>query len=143
MLAPATPSRLEVPMNDGELRDLCNRFFDAVERCDLVELGRIYSSDLKFWANVTGTEKTKEENLKILADGKAVHRRRTYDDRQIRTFEGGFLVQYSCNIVQLDGKKRSLSSCLIAECSDGQITRIDEYLDSSKFSDASRRPATT
>ena len=128
-------------MNDGELRDLCNRFFDAVENHDLETIAAIYSDDLQFWANVTGTAKTKEENLQILRDGKAVHRRRTYDDRQIRTFRTGFLAQYSCNIVQLDGKKRSLSSCLIAECEDGQITRIDEYMDSSRFSDASRRPA--
>ena len=126
-------------MTDGELRDLCNRFFDAVERTDLDAIRAIYSDDLKFWANVTQAEKTKDENLKILADGKAVHRRRTYDDRQIRTFEGGFLVQYSCNIVQHDGRKRSLSSCLIAQCKAGQITRIDEYLDSSRFSDANRR----
>lgn len=126
-------------MNDGELRDLCNRFFDAVERHDLEEIGRIYAPGLKFWANVTGSEKSREENLKILADGKAVHRRRTYDDRQIRTFAGGFVAQYSCNIVQLDGRRRSLSSCLIAQCRAGQITRIDEYLDSSRFSDASRR----
>lgn len=128
-------------MNDGELRALCNRFLDAVEQGDLDTIGRIYSPDLKFWANVTGTEKTRDENLKILADGKAVHRRRTYDDRQIRTWPGGFLIQYSCNIVQLDGQRRSLSSCLIAECRDGQITRIDEYMDSSRFSDASRRAA--
>jgi len=128
-------------MDDGELRALCNRFLDAVERGDVEEVGHIYSPELKFWANVTGTEKTRDENLKILAAGKAVHRRRTYDDRQIRTWPGGFLIQYSCNVVQHDGKKRSMRSCLLAECREGQITRIDEYMDSSKFSDAARRPA--
>ena len=133
--------KVESPVNDGELRALCNRFFDAVERTDLEEIRKIYADDLKFWANVSDRELSKDENLKVLADGKAVHRRRTYDDRQIRTFDGGFLVQYSCNIVQRDGKKRSLSSCLIAQCKDGQITRIDEYMDSSRFSDAARRPA--
>jgi ketosteroid isomerase-like protein len=138
--AAARPGAGDV-MTDGELRDLCNRFFDAIERHDLEEVGRIYAPDLAFWANVTGKEITRDENLEILAAGRTVHRRRTYDDRQIRTFAGGFLVQYSCNVVQHDGKRRSLSSCLVAECRDGLITRIDEYLDSSRFSDASRRPA--
>jgi ketosteroid isomerase-like protein len=128
-------------MTDGELRDLCNRFFDAVESGDVDAMAEMYHPDLKFWANVTAREMSKEENLKIVADGKAVHRRRTYDDRQIRTFKDGFLVQYSCNIVQHDGKRRSLSSCLIAQCKNGQIVRIDEYMDSSRFSDAARRPA--
>jgi ketosteroid isomerase-like protein len=126
-------------MTDGELRDLCNRFFDAVERGDVDAMRAMYHDDLKFWANVTARELTKDENLKIVAEGKAVHRRRTYDDRQIRTWHDGFLVQYSCNVVQHDGKRRSMSSCLIAQCKDGQILRIDEYMDSSKFSDAARR----
>lgn len=126
-------------MEDGELRELCNRFFDAIESHDLDAVAAIYAPDLRFWANVNVAEKTREENLQILADGKPMHRRRTYDDRRINTFPNGFLVQYSCNIVQLDGGRRSLSSCLIAECREGQITRIDEYMDSSKFTDAAKK----
>jgi hypothetical protein len=94
---------VESPVNDGELRALCNRFFDAVERTDLDEIRKIYADDLKFWANVSDRELSKDENLKVLADGKAVHRRRTYDDRHIWNFYGWLLLQYSCNIVQLDG----------------------------------------
>jgi ketosteroid isomerase-like protein len=40
------------------------------------------------------------------------------------------------NVVQHDGRRASLSACVVALCKDGRITRIDEYLDSSKF----RRP---
>lgn len=126
-------------MTDGELRELCNRFFDAIERHDLEEVAACYAPDFTIWVNVTREVKTKEQNLQVLADGKARHRRRTYDDRQIRTFDGGFLVQYSVNIVQHDGQKKSLWSCLIAECKLGHIKHIDEYLDSSRFSDASMR----
>ena len=128
-------------MKDGELRDLCNRFFDAVESHDLDALRVIYAPDLRFWANVADGEATREQNLQVLIDGKPRHRRRTYDDRVINTFPTGFVARYSCNIMQHNGVPRSLSSCLIAQCSDGQITRIDAYLDSSKFTDASRRPA--
>jgi ketosteroid isomerase-like protein len=130
-------------MNDGELRELCHRFFDAIERHDLEEIASIYAPGFSIWANVSGTEKTREENFQILAAGKQRHRRRTYDDRTISTFATGFLVQYSVNIVQHDGERRSLWACLIAQCKNGQITHIDEYLDSSRFTDASRTVMTT
>jgi ketosteroid isomerase-like protein len=125
-------------MNDGELRDLCHRFFDAIERHDLDEVAAIYAPGFSIWANVTGAEKTSEENIQTLAAGKPRHRRRTYDDRTINTFATGFVVQYSVNIVQHDGEHRSLWACLVAQCKNGQITHIDEYLDSSRFTDASR-----
>jgi ketosteroid isomerase-like protein len=120
-------------MTDGQLRTLCNAFFDAIETNDLDAVTAIYAPDFAMWDNFSQAEHTREDNLKVLREGKAVARRRTYDDRRISTFDGGFMVQYSVNVVQHDGPTRSLWSCLIAQCRDGQITRIDEYLDSSKF----------
>ena len=60
-------------------------------------------------------------------------RRRTYDDRQIRTFDDGFLVQYTCTVVLHDGTKRALSACSVGTVHDGKIVHLAEYLDSSKF----------
>jgi ketosteroid isomerase-like protein len=120
-------------MDDGDLRELCNRFLDAVEAGDMAELSAVYADDLRFWANITGTELTKEDSLRVVSDGKALHRRRTYDDRTISTFKNGFVVQYICNVVPHEGRPRALWACLVAECRDGQITRVDEYIDSSKF----------
>ena len=128
-------------MNDGELRELCHRFFDAIERHDLDEVAGIYAPDFTIWVNVTGAEKTKHDSLQTLDAGKARHRRRTYDDRTISTFATGFVVQYSVNVVQHDGERRSLWASLVAQCKNGQITHIDEYLDSSRFTDASRSAA--
>jgi ketosteroid isomerase-like protein len=120
-------------MTDGELRDLCHRFLDAVERCDLQTVAELYAPDLEFWVNLTGATSSREENLKALADGHALHRRRTYDDRSIHTFETGFVVQYSVNVVAHGGRRTSLWACIVARCRDGRITRIDEYLDSIHF----------
>ena len=120
-------------MDDGVLRDVCNRFLDAVEDHDLESLAALYAPGFTIWANLTGERQSKDESLQTLIDGRALHRRRTYDDRSINTFHGGFLVRYSVNVVQHDGRTRSFWACLVAECRDGQITHIDEYLDSSKF----------
>ena len=120
-------------MTDAELRDLCHRYFDAVERRDVATVAELYAPDFVFWINLTGAESSREDNLKALADGYALHRRRTYDDRTIHTFATGFVVQYSVNVVAHDGRRTSLWACVVARCHQGRITRIDEYLDSIHF----------
>jgi ketosteroid isomerase-like protein len=125
-------------MTDGELRELCHRFFDAIERGDVDEVAAMYAPGFTFWFNVRGAETSREENLQTLSEGDARHRRRTYDGRTINTFDTGFVVQYSVNVVQHDGQRSSQWACLVARCKSGQITRIDEYMDSSKFTEASK-----
>ena len=120
-------------MNDAELRALCHRFFDAIEQHDVTTIEQCYAPGLAFWINISGKTSTRADNLAALRGGYERHRRRTYDDRIVHTFEGGFLVQYSVNVVAHDGARNSLWACIVALCSDGQITRIDEYLDSGKF----------
>ena len=120
-------------MDENSLRSLANRFFDALECRDVGEIEKLYAADMRFWFNVTKNEVSKEENLAAIAQGYARHRRRTYNDRIIHTFEGGFLMQYTLNIVQHTGETLTLWAALVAQCRNGQITRIDEYLDSGKF----------
>jgi ketosteroid isomerase-like protein len=131
-------------MTDAELRALCHRFFDAIEQQDITTVGQCYAPGLAFWINISGKTSTRADNLAVLGDGYSRNRRRTYDNRIIHTFEGGFLVQYSVNVVAHDGSKNSLWAAIVALCSDGQITRIDEYLDSGKFRVplSARAPAT-
>jgi ketosteroid isomerase-like protein len=120
-------------VTDTELRELCHRFFDALERADVDTVAALYAPGMQMWVNLTGKEMSADENLKVLRDGAKLHRRRTYDHRTINTFDGGFIVQYSVNVVAHSGRRASLSACVIAQCRDGRITHLDEYLDSGKF----------
>ena len=88
---------------------------------------------MTMWFNVTGQESSREENLSALTAGKALHRRRTYNDRQISTFDDGFVAQYTCDVVAHNGARVALSACLVAEVRDGKIVKLFEYLDSGKF----------
>jgi hypothetical protein len=121
-------------MTDGELRALCHRFFDAIEAREMSTLADIYHDDMAFWFNATGKTSTKAEVLAAADAGAARHRRRTYNDRIVHTFPGGFLMQYTLNITQHDGALTALYPCVVALCHDGKILRIDEYIDSGKFS---------
>ena len=117
-------------------RKLCNDFFDAIERNDIDAVAACYAPDMTMWVNLTGTEMSGEENLTVLRDGAALHRRRTYDDRRINAFDDGFMVQYTTSVVAHDGTKVALSSCLVADVRDGKIAKLYEYMDSGQF----RRP---
>lgn len=123
---------------DADLRDLCNRFYDAIESRDMGAIGEMLSPDLKFWANFTNQTKSRDDMLEAIEKGYAVHRRRTYDDRQIRTFENGFVAQYTCRLMRHDGTSLALWAAMVAEVRDGKIVKVDEYLDSGKFA---KKPA--
>jgi ketosteroid isomerase-like protein len=126
-------------MTDSELRALCHRLLDSIERSDIDAVAAVYDPELVFWFNVTGKTISRDESLAALRDGAALHRRRTYDSRVIDTFASGFMVRYALNIVGLDGRRASLWACLVAQCRDGRIVRMDEYLDSGKFGRRARR----
>jgi len=118
---------------DTTHRELCHTLFDALERGDVETVDRCYAPEMTMWCNFTNREQTREENLASLVEGQKVLRRRTYDDRQINTFDDGFVAQYTVTAVGHDGSKRALWACLVAEVRDGLITKLYDYLDTSKF----------
>jgi ketosteroid isomerase-like protein len=120
-------------------RQLCNDLFDALERGDVGAVDALYAPDMTMWFNVTNAVTSREESLAAIDSGKALHRRRDYDDRQIHTFDDGFVAQYSCVVVTHDGSRVPLTACLVAEVHDGLITALFEYLDSARFRLPKRR----
>ena len=118
---------------DSVHRRLCHDLFDALEKGDVDGVAACYAPDMTMWANFTMQESSREENLQAVSVGAGMHRRRTYNDRQIHTFHDGFMAQYTCEVVAHNGTKVPLSACLVAEVHDGKIVKLMEYLDSGKF----------
>jgi ketosteroid isomerase-like protein len=123
---------------DTTHRRLCHTLFDAIEQGDLVAVEGCYALDMTMWSNITGETSTREQNLAGLATGYGLHRRRSYNDRIIDTFDDGFVAQYTTNVVTHKGSNVALSACLVAEVRDGVIVRLFEYLDSGKFTSGRR-----
>ena len=114
-------------------RRLCHALFDALEQGDVDGVDACYAPDMTMWANFTMEESTREENLAAIDQGRSLLRRRTYNDRSIHTFDDGFMVQYTLNVVAHNGTKVTLPACLVAEVHDGKIVKLMEYTDSRKF----------
>jgi ketosteroid isomerase-like protein len=120
-------------MDDYETRALCERVFDAYQDGRVDVLRRIMADDCVVWHNVFGRETTRDENLAAYPSSYRGQRRRTYDDRIIDAWDDGFVIQYSLGGVMHTGHRASMPICIVGRCEDGKITRIDEYMDSSKF----------
>jgi ketosteroid isomerase-like protein len=120
-------------MTDTEIRALAHRFFDALETRNLETVAALCRDDLAFWFNVTDRTASKAEVLAAQTSPMALQSRRSYDERQINTFRGGFVMQYTLVITGADGPRTALFPCVVAHCRDGLITRMDEYIDSGKF----------
>lgn len=99
----------------------------------MATIGEIFSPKLQFWANFTNQTKSRDEMLAAIEAGYAVHRQRTYDDRQIRALDHGWVAQYTCKLIRHDGSSAAHWAAMVVEVQDGKIVRIDEYMDAGKF----------
>lgn len=122
-------------MTEYEIRELCEAFFDAYEAGRVDLLDQLYAQDCIVWHNVFGRETTRDENLSKIPDSYKGQRRRTYNDRIVNTFDDGFVIQYTLNGTMHTGHRGALWICIVGRCRDGKITRIDEYMDSGKFTE--------
>lgn len=118
-----------MPMTDAELRDLANRFFDAYETHRLKDVAETWAEDMVIWYCFLDHTVMARDRLAGLEDGWAKIGPRTYNDRVINTFPGGFVAQFTLNGKQPNGYHGHLSACFVCQCSDGKITRMDQYLD--------------
>jgi ketosteroid isomerase-like protein len=116
-------------MSDEDIRELCNRFFDAYQDRKLEELADTMSENCVIWQGPYNRIVSKQDLIKASPAGWALHRRRTYDERQINTFDGGFVIRYALNLIYHSGEKAMRWLCIVALCRDGKIYRVDEYMD--------------
>jgi ketosteroid isomerase-like protein len=117
-------------MTDQEMRDLCKRFFDAVEAGNIAGMGEIYAPNAKIWHNTDNHEQTREENLASLSGSLARLKTREYADRRVNVFPGGFVQQHTLKATRQDGSKAELIAVIVCKVENNKITRLDEYFDS-------------
>ncbi len=111
--------------------DVADRIFAAIEAGDAATVAAIYADDIAVWHSNDGIEQTKAENLRVL--DWLIRNTTSREYRSIRRYEieGGFVQQHDLHVVLPDGRTADLPACIVAEVSGDQITRIDEYIDSS------------
>jgi len=109
--------------------EVADEIFAAIEAGDAAMVASLYADDVIVWHNNDGVEQTKEQNLRVLHW--LVRNTVSREYRAVRRFaiDGGFVQQHDLHLVFDDGHTADLPACVVAEVSNGVITRIDEYLD--------------
>jgi ketosteroid isomerase-like protein len=113
-------------------RALAQRFFDAVERGDIDAVLACYAPNAVIWHNTDGVEQTREQNGETLRGFARLMPSRSYANRRLDAFDGGFVQQHELKGVRRDGAAVSLNACIVCRVEGGKITRLDEYFDSAQ-----------
>ena len=120
---------------EAEIRVLAQRFFDAIERGDIGTLYDCYAPEARIWHNTDGREETRDDNAATLRGFVKLIPERTYAQRRLHVFEGGFVQQHELIGVHADGTRVRLSACIVCAVAAGKITRLDEYFDSAQVAE--------
>lgn len=116
---------------EPEALAVARRFFAAIERGDLAEVGRIYAPDVVVWHNTDRKTKTREENLAMLAYALENVSRLRYEDVRLEPIAGGFVERHVVRGTEkASGRELVLPAVVVCQVANGRITRLDEYFDS-------------
>ena len=113
-----------------EIAALATRVLDAIVAGDVEAAQACYAPDARIWRNAIGIEHSLADNAAVLRAFVAGVPTRSYDERRLKVFPGGFVVRHVVRGVTHNGARLELPACIVGEVKDGKIIRHDEYFDS-------------
>ena len=114
---------------DVQTLELCDRFFDSLERKDYDAVEACYAPEAVVWHSHDCLYQPRADNLAMLKRGMETQEKVRYKDRRIRVFEGGFVQQHTIKVTYATGFVGTMDVCFVAYVRDGMISRIYEYFD--------------
>ena len=105
------------------------RLIECVIGGDLAGVEALYHDDIVCWRNLDGRGLVKKQALKIVGFLGTLDEL-AYEDIRIDATGTGFVQQHTLCCLSPSGEAVRVAACLVAEVRDGQILRIDEYVDS-------------
>ena len=112
--------------------DLCEQLFSAIMRGDIDAVRAIYAPDAVIWHNNDQIEETPERNLRVLGWVAKNIKDLRYEEMRRHETATGFVQQHVLRGIAPNGTELEVPACIVCEVTDGQITRLDEYLDSAQ-----------
>jgi ketosteroid isomerase-like protein len=120
-------------MSNQEFDTVVGKFIEAVESGDEAALQRIYSDDVGVWHNFNNITISKDANIAMLMDlcRKGVRVRHMLDEQLLVGNRG--VRRQRIEATTPGGQRVMLRAALFVSVEGGQITRIDEYIDSKEL----------
>ena len=114
---------------DWQTLELCDRFFDSLERRDYDTAEACYAPEAVIWHSHDCLYQPRSDNLAMLRRGGETQQKVRYRDRRVRVFEGGFVQQHRIEVTWANGFEGRMDVCFVAYVRDGMISRAYEYFD--------------
>ena len=114
---------------DWQTLELCDRFFDSLERKDYDAVEACYAPEAVIWHSHDNLYQPRADNLAMLKRGMETQEKVRYKDRRVRVFEGGFVQQHTIKVTYASGFVGTMDVCFVAYVRNGMISRIYEYFD--------------
>ena len=128
---PTVQSNTEAKTTPERSLEIADHLFKAIERGDVAAIRDIYAPNAKIWHNNDGLTQTVDANLAVLGWVVANILELAYTEVCRNPTPTGFVQQHVMRgRLKSSGKEFVLPACIICEVEHGQITRLDEYLDS-------------
>lgn len=117
---------------DRTVDEVAEAIFDAIERGDMETLASLWADDIEVWHSNDEVVQDKAQNLAVIAW--MVENTASVDYRDIvRDLTAtGFVQRHTLSLAFADGRTADLPVAIFASVRDGQVTRIDEYIDGAK-----------
>ena len=117
-------------VESDDMDRLAKRFFDALEATDIDALKALYAKDAVLWTNVAQREVAAHDVIPFLPIMARKMPDRRYADRSVTAFPGGFVHRHRLTGTRRDGARVSARCCAIVFVNEGQVVRVEEYVDS-------------
>jgi uncharacterized protein len=121
-------------MTPSEILDFAKRFVASLEGDDPEQARAFYAPDAQIWHNTDNIVQSADENIKVLKWMMRTLPNRTYRVTRLEALSDGFLQQHVLEATLPDGTPWSLQTCVVIKITNGQISRLDEYMDSAQTS---------
>jgi len=110
--------------------EVIERFLKAIETCNEAALHEVYRDDIVIWHSFTNATMSKDASIAMLAglwrDG--VRMRYVFDDQLVVANRG--VRRHRVEATTRGGRRIVLHVAMFATVEGGQISRLDEYVDS-------------
>lgn len=125
----------------GDALALADRFFAAIERCDIDALRQLYADDAAIWHNYDPVDarlqrpagQTVDDNLELLRVLPNLILNIRYEVWHQERTATGFVRQHIVTGKTPDGSDVRLPVCVVARVADGRIDSFYEYLDAGQL----------
>ena len=117
-------------MSEQAFNEAIERFLKAIETCNEAALHEVYRNDIVIWHSFTNATMAKDASIAMLAGlwREGVRMRYAFDDQLVVGNRG--VRRHRVEATTRGGRRFVMHVAMFATVEGGQITRLDEYVDS-------------